>query len=83
MILSRAKNFNCFGGSKYFLEIVRVIQSWIHTNQTRTNLLPAICEMRHFGGSLSAVGLRADFENSNYQEPKQGGSLDRLVGEEI
>jgi hypothetical protein len=39
--------------------------------------------MRHFGRSLSAVGLRADFENVNYPEPKQGGLLDCLVGDRI
>jgi len=55
-----------------FLEIIDVIQNWIHTTETQ-NGSPASREMR-FSVSLSA-GLCAKFDNSDYQ-PKLGG-LDR------
>jgi hypothetical protein len=64
-----------------FLEIIIVIQTWIHTNWRTTGAPAARIEMR-FSGSLSLVaGLCANIENSNYQ-PKQGG-LDRLGGRKI
>ncbi len=72
VILNRAKNFNCFGVKQIFLEIILMIQSWVHTNRIQ-NGSPAIFRMR-LETSL-CVDLCAGGDESNYQ-PKHGG-LDR------